>query len=231
MNFIFDYDYHRIIRGDMLDDILDDELGHRRAAEAAAIAEVRQHLSRGRYDLEEIFRQVLPWDRSLNYSEGQQVVFEPPEVDPLATYLAGDFVLADDGRGFHVFKCLGPADGEDINDPALFEKQRPFSPHLVATGDVPPMTSPDDTTYWKVWDNRHSLLVMYLCDIAIYHLLPRLDGRQIPEIRKDRYRTAKGWLKDLSQGKITDPGLPQIPEPMSSSVTFFTGKHARTTDV
>jgi len=231
MNFIFDYDYHRVIRGDMLDDILDDELGHRRAGEDSAIAEVRQHLSRGRYDLEAIFQPVLTWDRNLNYPAGQQVAFEPPQVDPLQAYLAGDFVLADPGRGYHVYKCLGPATGQDINDPALFEKQRPFSPFLVAVDDVPPMTAPDDTTYWKVWDNRHPLLVMYLCDIAIYHILPRLDGRQIPEIRIKRYQEAKSWLKNISQGRITDPGLPQTEEPRTGSITFFTGKHARPTDV
>ncbi len=58
-------------------------------------------------------------------------------------------------------------------------------------------------------DSRSPLIVMYLLDIALYHMHSRITPRNIPEIRVDRYDSAIAWLKMVSKGDIT-PDLPRI---------------------
>ncbi len=54
---------------------------------------------------------------------------------------------------------------------------------------------------------RNSLIVMYLCDIVLYHLHSRISPDHIPELRKERYRSAKDWLEKTADG-FTTPTLP-----------------------
>lgn len=52
-------------------------------------------------------------------------------------------------------------------------------------------------------DRRNKLLVMYTCDIALYHMSASASARMGAEIRKERYERAITWLQDLHAGKIT----------------------------
>ena len=78
-------------------------------------------------------------------------------------------------------------------------------------------TYPDDSTKWTEGDNRNQLIVMYLLDIAVNHLHARINPRNIPDLRKERYdgnnATQNGgaiaWLKRVASGDIT-ADLPQI---------------------
>jgi len=78
-------------------------------------------------------------------------------------------------------------------------------------------TYPDDTTKWTEGDNRNQQIVMYLLDITLYHLHSRINPRNIPDLRKERYdgnnATQNGgaiaWLKRVASGDIT-ADLPQI---------------------
>jgi signal peptidase I len=78
-------------------------------------------------------------------------------------------------------------------------------------------TYPDDTTKWSEGDNRNQQIVMYLLDITLYHLHSRINPRNIPDLRKERYdgnnATQNGgaiaWLKRVASGDIT-ADLPQI---------------------
>jgi len=77
-------------------------------------------------------------------------------------------------------------------------------------------TYPDDDTKWTEGDNRNQQIVMYLLDITLYHLHSRINPRNIPDLRKERYdgnnATQNGgaiaWLK-VASGDIT-ADLPQI---------------------
>lgn len=62
----------------------------------------------------------------------------------------------------------------------------------------------------KVFDrsNRNSLIVMYLCDIVLYHLHSRIAPDQIAKLREDRYINAKEWLEKTADG-FTAPSLPE----------------------
>lgn len=54
---------------------------------------------------------------------------------------------------------------------------------------------------------RNDLIVMYACDIALYHLASWLPGKMGFEIREKRYDQAIKWLQGVQTGKIM-PGLP-----------------------
>lgn len=55
---------------------------------------------------------------------------------------------------------------------------------------------------------RNPLIVMYMIDIALYHLHSRVTPRMIPQIRIDRYDSAIEWLKMVAKGTIS-PDLPK----------------------
>lgn len=54
---------------------------------------------------------------------------------------------------------------------------------------------------------RNRLIVMYTCDIAIYHMAASTPQKMGMEIRKERYERAIQWLEDVQAGKII-PDLP-----------------------
>ncbi len=58
--------------------------------------------------------------------------------------------------------------------------------------------------------NRNAQLVMYLADMALYHLHSRQNPRNVPQIRQDRYDQAISWLKMARKGELS-VGLPTLP--------------------
>lgn len=56
-------------------------------------------------------------------------------------------------------------------------------------------------------DRRNRLVVMYACDIAIYHMAASTPQKMGMEIRKERYERAVKWLEGVQAGKIV-PDLP-----------------------
>ena len=58
---------------------------------------------------------------------------------------------------------------------------------------------------------RNPVLVMYGCDIALYHLHASFSPVKIPAIRVERYQTALDWLKMAAKGQLV-LDLPTIEE-------------------
>jgi len=56
-------------------------------------------------------------------------------------------------------------------------------------------------------DKRNHLIVMYTCDIALYHMAASTPQKMGMEIRKERYERAIKWLEGVQAGKIV-PDLP-----------------------
>lgn len=54
---------------------------------------------------------------------------------------------------------------------------------------------------------RNRLVVMYACDIALYHMAASTPQKMGMEIRKERYERAVKWLEGVQAGKIV-PDLP-----------------------
>ena len=56
-------------------------------------------------------------------------------------------------------------------------------------------------------EGRNPLVVMYLCDIALYNMAASLPQKMGMEVRQMRYERAISWLEEVSKGNIV-PGLP-----------------------
>lgn len=56
-------------------------------------------------------------------------------------------------------------------------------------------------------DYRNRQIVMYTCDIALYHMVSAMPQKMGSEIRKERYDRAIKWLEGVQAGKIV-PDLP-----------------------
>lgn len=54
---------------------------------------------------------------------------------------------------------------------------------------------------------RNRQIVMYTCDIALYHMVSAMPQKMGSEIRKKRYERAIKWLEGVQAGKII-PDLP-----------------------
>jgi hypothetical protein len=86
---------------------------------------------------------------------------------------------------------------------------------------------PTNTTYWTKGDNRNQQVVLYLLDITLYHLHSRINPRNIPDIRKERYDGnspnqtggAIAWLKRCGSGDIT-ADLPNIDPQQGMSIRW-----------
>lgn len=54
---------------------------------------------------------------------------------------------------------------------------------------------------------RNALIVMYTCDVALYHLNASAPQRMNSDIREKRYERAIKWLEGVARGQIV-PDLP-----------------------
>lgn len=58
--------------------------------------------------------------------------------------------------------------------------------------------------------DRNPQIVMYLVDMALYHLHSRQNPRNVPQIRQDRYDQVLSWLRMVRKGELS-ADLPQEP--------------------
>lgn len=59
------------------------------------------------------------------------------------------------------------------------------------------------TEFAKSGTDRNPQIVLYYIDIVLYHLHSRINPRNIPTLRMDRYDSAISWLKMAAKGDIT----------------------------
>lgn len=60
-----------------------------------------------------------------------------------------------------------------------------------------------DAIFAAEGDERNNAIVMYACDITLYHLVSWLPNKMGREIRKERYERAIKWLEAVQAGKIS----------------------------
>ena len=86
---------------------------------------------------------------------------------------------------------------------------------------------PDDVTKWALGDNRNALIVQYLLDITLYHLHSRINPRNVPDLRKERYNGndpmdrggAIGYLKSVASGSV-NCDIPEIDPAQGNSIRW-----------
>ena len=88
-----------------------------------------------------------------------------------------------------------------------------------------------ETAFRAEGDNRNRLIVMYACDIALYHMTAAMPQKMGSEIRKERYERAIKWLEGVQAGKII-PALPVATdvatgEPSGTGVVWYSQKPLR----
>lgn len=66
-------------------------------------------------------------------------------------------------------------------------------------------------TFAAEGEQRNRQIVMYTCDVALYHMVSAMPQKMGYEIRKERYERAIKWLEGVQAGKI----IPDLPTPTS----------------
>ena len=92
---------------------------------------------------------------------------------------------------------------------------------LIATNDIPAGSDIKNPVLWTLGDNRSSELVMYCCDMALYHLHSRIAPRNIPDLRVKRFDEAIKWFKMASRGEVT-AALPSIQPLQGGRIRYST---------
>lgn len=84
---------------------------------------------------------------------------------------------------------------------------------------VPVGTPLINTVYWVAGDNRDAQMVMFIIDVALFHLHSRIAPRNIPELRVKRYEAAVEWFHMCGEGKVT-PALPLIQPKQGNRIRY-----------
>lgn len=192
--FLLTEDYDPQIRKDILCIITDDTDGLRTQSERAAIAQVKTILAY-RHDIECIFPTILPHYSSVQYSAGDNVLFEGVL-----------YVALNDTIGVEPPTCWLDSDSYDTGEFVILNQTT-----YQVIQDSPAGTHPSDPVYfsvvsdpdWALSTSRNPYLIMILVDIVLYHLHARISPNNIPKIRLDRYDEAMTWLKQVSKGEAS----------------------------
>jgi hypothetical protein len=88
----------------------------------------------------------------------------------------------------------------------------------TAAGETP-FTTPSK---WTKTDTRHQYLLTIFIDATLYHAHSRINPRNIPEFRIERYRDAVDWLKKVAAGKVS-PDFPVKADPVVEGLNIHYG--------
>lgn len=262
-----DIDYLRLIRDDVVNQIIESNQQIKLDVEQAAQAEMISYLKQ-RYLVNHVFADTKTFDVSATYNGKQLVEFTATAYSNAATYVTDDYVL----QNSKIYKSIaGNAPHAFVlnewtyicEDKDLFYVQLPYSEYdtlteylagdkvyynnyeytcLIKNKNIPVTNTlfwskgaaytitgvyPDDSTKWTKGDNRNQQIVMYLLDITLYHLHSRINPRNIPDLRKERYDGnnamqnggAIAWLKRVASGDLT-ADLPQIVAQQGMSIRY-----------
>lgn len=203
MSFIKLSDYYSLIRDEILEVIVENDHSIRRQAESAAIEEMRSYLT-SRYKTDEIFIDVPAFQLNTTYVLGDVVEYEGSFYTPTVNIVPQNYVPP---YVYSYTKDYTNGDNVFFTDGQIYECQ------IISSIGVPP----PNMNHWQLigageWtvtaDPRNALIKMYLIDLVLYHLHARINPRDTPEQRKDRYKQVIGWLKKVSDGHI-NPHLPK----------------------
>lgn len=135
------------------------------------------------------------------------------------------FVTEEDYRvviGDAALKTVSQASAE-VRECAEAEAIEEISGYLRPTYDVGQIFASEA-------EARNHLLVMYACDIALYHMTSAMPQKMGSEVRRERYERAIKWLEGVQAGKIV-PDLPLAMgddgEPQGGALLYHSQKPLR----
>lgn len=112
------------------------------------------------------------------------------------------FIAEDDYKvviGDTAMKVVSQASAENRAN-AEREAQEEISGYLRPKYDC-------DAVFAAKGEKRNHQIVMFTCDIALYHMVSAMPQKMGSDIRKERYERAIKWLEGVQSGKIV-PDLP-----------------------
>ena len=112
------------------------------------------------------------------------------------------FIAEDDYKvviGDTAMKVVSQASAENRAN-AEREAQEEISGYLRPKYDC-------DAVFAAEGEKRNHQIVMFTCDIALYHMVSAMPQKMGSDIRKERYERAIKWLEGVQSGKIV-PDLP-----------------------
>ena len=111
-----------------------------------------------------------------------------------------DYKAVVDGKTLEVIHQSDPANLQRAERYAIDE----IKSYLKAAYPNKTGLKPYDTnaTFAATGSDRNSQLVMYCCDISLYHFIAWLPQRIGFEIREKRYKQAIDWLEKVQKGDV-----------------------------
>jgi len=195
MSILLKSDYFTLIREDVLDVVIEDDVNFLDAAEAAAEVEMISYLN-ARYDTAALFKELKTYTIAAAFAIGDFVHLSAPAYAGSTVYQVGTLVSFTDGNVYKVIQLTTGAEAP-ISDPTFFEEwgvNNGFYTSLVAeTG-----AKPADVLKFTPGDTRNPLIVRYLVDLVVYELHSRIQPRMVPELRTTRRDDVITWLQGVA---------------------------------
>jgi hypothetical protein len=206
MSFLIKNDCKSLINAaDLAVIIASDDLIFNQAIKASTI-QAKSYLN-SRFDVEEMFIDVLEYSFTETYAIGSKVFLFAAKFITTKVYAVGDYV---EYNGI-VYKCILIPTAFQLPTNATYftaygTNETLYDCILSATG-----RRPNETTYFTAIADRNPLLVRLMVDLVLYELHSRINPNNIPEFRIVRYDKAVRFLMDsVDTRKNVNPNFPLI---------------------
>jgi len=168
----------------------------------ASLEDAQSYL-RYRFDVAQVFFDVVAWEPNTSYSEKDVVSLEAEDWQSGIDYQTDD-LAACKGK---VYKATATVSAEEPDGSGSWDTMGLRDRFYVSQADG--NTNPPNGADWEQKDPRVPNIRMYLTDLVIYHVFTNhVQPRAIPANRNDRYEAAMKFFKEVFDGKRSIP-LPE----------------------
>lgn len=229
MGFLIRHDFDQLISQTDLDVIIDQDDHILDECMRSTQSEISSYL-RGRYDVDQLFFDVIAWDQTSTFPVGAVVLLH---AEAWANNIANSYVVGDlvtFGVDQTVFRCIQDTTNqkEQPTDVAYWEpigmNDQLYSVTAEATNQ-----KPNDSNYFTPRDPRNQHLVQMFIDVLLYHLHSRINPRNIPEFRIQRRDDQIAYLKAVADPrKNIQPDFPLLDKGIDKGHDIVFGKTDQT---
>lgn len=202
--FVLESDFDFQIRSQVLSLVKNTDKGLQDVLKAAQSE--MESLLRGRYDVAKIFAPLMPWQHTVVYRQEARILLNAP-----AWVADGDkpkdTIVLKDGKIYRA-KTDVNSDTWESELPSWEEIGKPNDLWYVTADQTTAGLFSDDE--YAPGDTRYPVILMYLKDMALYHIHSNISPQNIPKLREDRYNKAMEWLKMVIKDQA-NPDLPVLP--------------------
>lgn len=203
MKFIVDRDWDLQIRQQVLSVVKGSAAALSDSIDAA-ISEASSYL-RAKYDTRKIFAPVITWDADTSYPKDTRILFTAPPFSTTASYSTG--VIASYQGVIYMANTNMTAGAWNASKwNAMCDDQSLF--YVIANNTTAGFL-PTNTDEYAPGDTRYPILLVYVKDLALYHLFSSISPQNTPTLRRERSEAATKWLTKVSKDEL-DADLPLL---------------------